>query len=216
MTNNLRRRLDKYMAESHKHIPKEKRDHIIDGTCRITAACQKTYRIDIIKHSFEKTGQYNSTIGFDFDVKMGCCTTPIPQQNLKTMRDRFKELTTIFRKQGYITEEQLDDANIMSIDDGRSKPKDERVPHQQRAMILNTKENITRLAQYQVPEAILPVNRRIYEENAKQRKKREAKELTESIKKAKQETKDKQAEERKQTMINKKALKQASVVRRKG
>jgi hypothetical protein len=69
------------------------------------------------------------------------------------MRQNVNELTLAFRTQGYITEKQLDDAGIMSVADGRSKPKDERVPHQQRAMILNSEENIKRLANYVILKA---------------------------------------------------------------
>jgi hypothetical protein len=195
LTSHLRRRLDNYLTSSFSHITKAKRDHIADSCCRVTASCQKTCNLDIIKHGFEKSGQYVKD-GFDFDTKMACCTSSIPDTHLNNMRKKFDDLTSIFREQGFITEQQLDEAGIISVEDSRSKPKDQRVPHQQRAMILNTRQNIERLQEYRVPEELIACNREKFQENAAQRKRREKIEMNEAVAKAKAEIKRQHAAER--------------------
>jgi hypothetical protein len=87
----------------------------------------------------------------------------------------------VFRQQGFITEHQLDTAGIISVEETSLKRKDERVPHQQRAMILNTEENLVRLKNYRVPE-IAPDNRETFQEKASQRKNREKCESDEAAK----------------------------------
>jgi transposase-like protein len=203
-TSSLRRKLDQYLETEKNNLTKAKRDHIVDSACRLTTACQRTCNVSIIKHGFAKTGQYVDGNGFNFDIKMSCCTSEIPPTELDNMRNRFSELTDVFHQQGFITEAQLDSAGIISVEDSRAKPKDERSPHQQRAMILNTPANIERLKDYQVPEELLPVPREIYEENAQQRRKREKREMEESVAKAKEETRRIQKEIREKAKDEKK------------
>jgi len=206
-TYHLRRRLDNYVTNEISHMTKSKRDHIVDSCCRVTASCQKTCNINIIKHGFQKTGQYVNS-GFNFDVKMSCCKSDISKDHLTNMRNKLEELTLVFRQQGFITEHQLDTARIISVEETRLKPKDERVPHQQRAMVLNTEENLVRLNNYRVPEILAPDNRETFQEKASQRKKREKRESDEAAAKARSEMKTLQVLERERVKIFNKEKKQ--------
>ena len=177
ITNSLRRRIDSYMDSENGHMTKALREHIADAICRVVASCQQELSFDIIRHGFQYTGQYP----FNFNDKMACCTTNIPLKEMTNMRAKFDQMTNEFKKKGYLTEAEMDEAGIMKVDDDGRKPKDERVAHHNRAMLLNTEANLERFKKNLVPAELSPVNRESYKETIKERNKRERRELAEAL-----------------------------------
>jgi len=136
----LRRAIDNALSIQLNHIPLNRREMIADAVCRVVISCQNTCTPNIIKNGFANTGQYvysTQNQGFDFDAKMKCCTKPLSNNELQQMRNKFTELTELFRQQGYLPEKQLDNANIVKVcdDSVRTKDKDKRVAHQNRAFV---------------------------------------------------------------------------------
>ena len=180
------------MDSENGHMTKALREHIADAICRVVASCQQELSFDIIRHGFQYTGQYP----FNFNDKMACCTTDIPLKEMTNMRAKFDQMTNEFKKKGYLTEAEMDEAGIMKVDGDGRKPKDERVAHHNRAMRLNTKANLERFKKNLLPAELSPVNRESYKETIKERNKRERRELAEPLEKAKAETKRIQSEAR--------------------
>ena len=147
LTPDLRRNLDTYFTQECAHLKSSVRDLTVDAICRIVVSSQRAMTPDTVRHGFAKTGQYLHN-GFDFDTKIRNCTFKLTDSQVRTMREEFPGLTNTMKKQGYVTEQQLDHCNIPSIvETGRKrKPKDERVPNQQRAMLVNIPANLARFA----------------------------------------------------------------------
>lgn len=124
---------------------------IIIAICRIVAACRATCTAPIVSHGFAKTGQYLAhKEGLDFDTKMSCCTRPLSKAEMATMKTNFATMVKRFREKGYITEAEMDEAKIVKVvDKTRKKPKDARVLHQNRSLIINTIQNISRFKELQ-------------------------------------------------------------------
>jgi hypothetical protein len=77
--------------------------------------------------------------------------------------------------QGFVTEAQYSEAGIVSVDDGRAKPKDQRPVHQNRAVLLNTELNLQR---FEIPDPLLaPVGRDASATLRKNLKRKEAEDL---------------------------------------
>ena len=157
-TPDLRRCLDKLFAKELKHFSAEKRNHYVDGICRVVASSQRTLTLDIVKGGFAETGQYKDG-SFSFDQTMSNTTYKLSQDQLQVMRDELDGLSRKFRAQGYITEEQLDEAGIASVNVARSVPKDARPYYRQRAMLLNALANVSRYKQYPLVGRLAPVPR---------------------------------------------------------
>ena len=147
MTAAVRRNLDAILTELT-HLDVGTRNHMANAVCRIVAACRATLTFSIIQGGFIETGQWDPALnppGYNFDKKMGCCTSFIPPVDLTLMRSKLVELAALMRSQGLVTEAQYDVAGIIQVMDSRSTPKDQRPLHQNRAMLLNVAANLERV-----------------------------------------------------------------------
>ena len=100
---------------------------------------------EIVKSGYATIGQYP----LSFENAMKWVSMDIPKNAYKHMENKVEEIANIYRTKGILTEEDMDAANIISIDlDHRSKPKDQRVLHQQRAVIMNSEECVRRFQAY--------------------------------------------------------------------
>lgn len=122
---------------------KSRRSMITDRILRIVHAYQKALTRDMIIHSFQKSGQLirEGSVHQDFlDSKLALCTTKLTLVQVQACRVAFPELLAIAKLNGKITEAEMDNAGIPKVKDStdrRSKPKDERPLHNQRAAIVN-------------------------------------------------------------------------------
>ena len=95
---------------------------------------------------------------FLFKTIMCKCTTTIPAIKFQNMKVALPDLSVYFSQPGRLTEEIIDQHNIMSISNqaSRQKPKDQRVLHQESAILLTAtysfvKYNINRLDHIMAP-----------------------------------------------------------------
>jgi hypothetical protein len=170
----LRRQLDEYFAKDMKHWKKDVRDRTVNALCRIVASSQTALTPQTIRDGFAQTGQYDSN-GFNLDRKMSNCTYNLSNLEVHTMREAFPKLVEIVKKQGFVTEQQLDDHHIPSIIEKRPrrKAKDERVPSQQRAMLINIQKNLQRFSN--PPANLAPMKRDALKQLKKTEKKASSK-----------------------------------------
>lgn len=89
---------------------------------------------------------------------MSKCTTTIPDIEFQNMKEALPALSVYYSQHGRLTEEIMDQHNIMSISNqaSRQKPKDQRVLHQEIAILLTAtysfvKYNINRLERIMAP-----------------------------------------------------------------
>ena len=106
---------------------------------------------DIVKSGYAAIGQYP----LSFKNAMKWVSMDIPKNAYKHMEDKVEEIANIYRTKGILTEEDMDAANIISIDlDHRPKPKDQRVLYQQRTVIMNSDKCVRRFQAYQAEKAL--------------------------------------------------------------
>ena len=156
-SSNLRIRLDNAFEEKFKNIPayaKSDRDQVADAICRVVVAHQSACTVKIITDSFKLTGQYP----FDLHLKIHNSKADISRQTLEELEQALPALTAIFKEHGKVTgthcllrtlfifrsDSDMDAAGIRKTKgDFRSKEKDERVLHQQRACLINSPGTIS-------------------------------------------------------------------------
>ena len=143
-----------------------------DGNPRLTSAkktlvCnslqQVVYSIkhvltpEIVKTGYKRIGQYP----LSFLTTMGRCTRPISARDMATMQEAIPDMVAIFRATGNLTEEQMDAAGILSVNDEASnaRPKDDRPLHQQRSVIMNADDCVAKYRSYQNYKAAEPERR---------------------------------------------------------
>lgn len=96
-------------------------------------------------------GQYS----LSFENTMKWVSMDISKNTYKHMEDKVEEIANIYRTKGIFTEEDMDAANIMSIDlVHRPKPKDQRVLYQQRAVIMNSDECVRRFQAFKAEKTL--------------------------------------------------------------
>jgi hypothetical protein len=137
--------LDEELQKVCSHFTPSTRKAILWAVASVLWACQNTCNMTFLGGGFRKTGQYNPMIrGMDFDKKMRYCTTKIPEAQLEIMRNALPRLAEVFRAKGYLSEQDMDEAGIMKVGDEIGKPRDRRVLHKNRSLVLNTPANIAR------------------------------------------------------------------------
>jgi hypothetical protein len=146
-TKELEERLSQQLAEECDHLHLPIRNKVVKAVCRVVYACHSVFKVDSIIDSFDKTGQYSpESKGMNFDKKMKCCTSSIPSAHLEKMKTALPRLAAIFRVKGFLSEEDMDIEGIPKVEDTRKVPEEQRVLHQNRAIVLNTEANLARFA----------------------------------------------------------------------
>lgn len=94
---------------------------------------------------------------------MGRCTRPISARDMEAMQEAIPDMVQIFRTTGNLTEEQMDAAGIVSVNDmaSNARPKDDRPLHQQRAVIMNAEDCIAKYRSYVNYRAAEPERRAV-------------------------------------------------------
>lgn len=111
----------------------------------IVYVLKDTLTVSRIKDGYRKTGQYP----IDFDKAMKKCTREITAEDLQHMKNSLSKLVEAYRARGEVTEEEFDQLGIIDVYQNQGKPKDERVLHQQRAVVMNKNVCLTKYREYQ-------------------------------------------------------------------
>jgi len=152
-------------------------DKIVDGLQKLVFGMQKVLNPDIIIKGYQRTGQ-DAPIGFDangvptmakFEAQMRLCTSAITLEQMQNMKLQFPGMVDIMRRNGTITEAEMDAVNIPSFNfaDSDKKPKDQRALHKQRAVVMNMDDCISKYKDYHLIRAEQAVARVLAEETRK-------------------------------------------------
>lgn len=114
---------------------------------KIVNAIQNTLTPDIIRAGYKETGQYP----LDYNKAMHHCRSELTLDMHNYLKEMLPYVAQCFSAQGFVTESELDAMGIVSVNSElrNQKPKDERVLHQQRAVIMNYEEVSERYQLYQ-------------------------------------------------------------------
>jgi hypothetical protein len=90
---------------------------------------------------------------------MSKCTTTIPEVEFQNMLRALPILSEVFARKGKLTEADMDNERIMSINDqsNRKTPLDNRPMHQQRAILLTADDSIAKYRNYQKEREMAPI-----------------------------------------------------------
>ena len=135
-------------------MPDAMKSKLIDGLQYIAATIQDTLKPSMIREGYESIGQYP----IDFDKAMSHVSRkhPISIAQMEHMRATEGDMIAIYRARGNVTETDMDELGIMTVNDGgrRRKPKHLRVLHQQRAVIMNSEDCIAKFKIYKTQEEL--------------------------------------------------------------
>lgn len=120
----------------------ERQNAICHGIKAIQYTIQNVLTVDYVKSGYERIGQWP----ISFDKALGMVAGTISTKYVRHMRSKFAELADIFRTNGVLTEQDMDDNGIVCLyeydqvlgDPPSSVPKDERALHRQRATVMNS------------------------------------------------------------------------------
>ena len=150
--------LAQMLAAFLKHSPSttpKRRGMVSKMILRIVAAHQRVVTSSMIQHSFIKSGQVlpPGSIFIDFlDSKLALCSTQLTLPDSVAIREAFPSLVELARKNGKVTEDDMDKAVVpkhrpgIELTDKRVKPKDQRALHQQRTVVVNHQDVLAQLA----------------------------------------------------------------------
>ncbi len=118
-----------------------KKGVIIKSLLRVVEAIRDTLTSAIVKTGYRVTGQW--PINFTSAMNQCSAVKNISAAAYNHMQDKVGTLADIFRQRGVLTEADMDENGIVDLtEDSRKTPKDLRVLHQQRAVLMNSEECI--------------------------------------------------------------------------
>jgi hypothetical protein len=131
------------------------KSRLITALQQIVCAIRTVMKDDIVKEGYACIGQYP----LNFRTVMGRCTTQISLEEFTKMQDALPHFSDLFAKQGRLTEADMDAKAILSVNDAatRKVPKDQRVLHQERAILLTAADSIAKYRNYQREREMAPV-----------------------------------------------------------
>jgi hypothetical protein len=126
--------------------PDEKRSNLCEALQLVVYCIRETLTVSIVRHAYQRCGQYP----LNFDKQMSLCTALklISNKDYEKMKEKLPEMVEIFKATGELTEEAMDAAGIFRLPVDMGKPKNERVLHRQRAVLMNSDECIQRFKLY--------------------------------------------------------------------
>lgn len=148
----------------HISLSTEVRKKAIRGVKMIVATLRGCNSDKVIKMGYEETGQWP----LDFRRAMSKCTTSLTEEELRILEGKVPAVVDLFRRHGRVTEEEMDRLGVLSIEllgDRRKLPKDSRVLHQQRAVIMNSECVVAQYQARMVQKAIAEAAKRARAEN---------------------------------------------------
>ena len=121
---------------------------ISDSIQKIIKAIKGVMTPEIVVKGYEMAGQYP----VDFAKCMKQSSYQFTLAEWSTMVDAFQEAVLIFRATGTLTEADMDRLQIPSVNDEQAnqRPKDQRMLHQQRAVIMNAADCIEKYKDHYV------------------------------------------------------------------
>lgn len=123
----------------------EKKTIVMKSVIKVAQAIRETLVLNVVKSGYVKSGIWP----INFDVAMNQCRGDLSLAERDQARRSVEHLTGLFREKGVVTEKDMDDQQIKSIDlDSRKTPKDQRVLHQQRAVLMNSEACIRKYREY--------------------------------------------------------------------
>jgi hypothetical protein len=140
-----------------KSITSENRKKYIDSLEKIIFSIKSTLTAEVIQAGYRETGQYP----LNLTAAMSKSTYKLTIPEFETMEAKLPDVKAFFRSNGYVTEQQMDDLGIASVNEEWAKPKDEKVLHQQRAVLINAAETISKYKLYKADKAASLVTKNI-------------------------------------------------------
>ena len=124
------------------------RAKISDGMQKVVNTIRAVMTAEMVVARYENTGQYP----VDFSMTMRQSTYTFNLMQWATMTENLHIAASKFRLTGELTEAEMDELQIPSIADSQSnkKPKDQRLLHQQRAVIMNSVDCIAKYKNYYI------------------------------------------------------------------
>lgn len=98
----------------------------------------KNYTVQrVISEGYTNCGQW--PLNYSKAIQKSPGFSQLSKREAAAMKEAIPAVVELYRQKGFVTEEELDELNIPTFnkEDGRSKPKDQRVLHQQRAVVMN-------------------------------------------------------------------------------
>ncbi len=125
----------------------DKASKTINGLHRIVNALRDVTSMSTIARGYRRAGQYP----VDLKKAMERCTYPLTESDFDVMQKMLPNMVEEFRSKGGVSEDTMDTFGIVSVKSTstNSLPKDQRVLHQQRAVVVNAADTIARCKQYE-------------------------------------------------------------------
>jgi hypothetical protein len=138
--------LGRTTIEGENRMTSAKRSLICNSLQQVVYSIQHVLTPEIVKAGYRRIGQFPVS----FVTTMSRCTRLISGRDMDNMREQLAGMVDFFRRTGILTEDQMDAANILSVNDEASngRPKDDRPLHQQRAVIMNGSDCIAQYRSY--------------------------------------------------------------------
>lgn len=151
---------------------KATRDQLVDAVLRTVVSLQTVFTHKLILHSFEKTGQLidptSSQKNF-FDSKMALYPGKRKKKVFDALRAAFPGVVEKVKSNGKCTEIEMDQLGVprFETNDRRTKDKDQRPMHNQRACCMNHDSIVKEYAAYHAAKRNAPLLREAEQERTK-------------------------------------------------
>jgi hypothetical protein len=124
----------------------EKKGLICDALLLVIYSIKETLTLSMVRHGYERCGQYP----IDFDKQMRLCSgiKDVSENEYKNMVKEWPDMVKKFKEAGELTEDVMNTAKIYKVPNAKGKPKHTKVLHQQRAVLMNSQECISRFKLY--------------------------------------------------------------------
>lgn len=138
--------LGRLNVDGEHRLTSARRTLICNSLQQVVYSIQHVLTPEIVKAGYRRIGQFPVS----FSMTMSRCTRVISWKDMEHMREKLSAMVAIFRSTGVLTESQMDEAGIVSVNDEASngRPKDDRPLHQQRSVIMNGDDCIAQYRSY--------------------------------------------------------------------
>jgi hypothetical protein len=113
-----------------------KENIVVEASQKVVCTWNETLTQKMVKDAYTSIGQ----CPINFDIAMSKCTRNLSLSEVQVMKDKLPDVVRKLRSTGILTEQDIDEAGIMEVDSDRQTPKGQRVLHQQRAVLMNSRE----------------------------------------------------------------------------
>ena len=155
-------------ADGSPHFSSERKTQTVGSLLIFSYTVKETLRGELIRDGYREIGQYP----LNFRKTMGKCTRQLSTREMEVMEREFPVAVQKFRNKGCITEAEYDEMGIVSVNDlaRNQKPKDQRPLQNQRSVIMNMEDCISKYRNYRAEVAARPIRIAREREERRQRK----------------------------------------------